>query len=276
MDYQTLIGTKTQQGSILSFVIYKKVPVTVVLEDAQALIYSLLRVREMRASAPLLLPAGAFNVALPARFLEPIALRDREGMSLIPNTGDREPFVTEAVLIESRSFDTDAITTLAAGITSGATSFDVADGSVLPDTPFPLTVDDEQMLVTAVSSDTLTVTRGFNGTTAAAHSSGAVADAQIMAGVPCKVSIFNERYEFDARAEEARTYDHVFFRRPLPLSASNPTNFMTERYPHMVRVACLAGAADFMKDKEEYDKQYSRLVDLITAANAEADKARAT
>ncbi len=49
----------------------------------------------------------------------------------------------------------------------------------------------------------------------------------------------------------------------LPLlSASNQTNFLTNRYPNLMRVACLCAAADFMKDSEEYQKQFSRLTQI--------------
>ncbi len=57
-------------------------------------------------------------------------------------------------------------------LTDVATSFDVTDGSVLPATgTFRLKCEDEIMLVTARSSNTLTVTRGQEGTTAVAHDS---------------------------------------------------------------------------------------------------------
>jgi len=58
-------------------------------------------------------------------------------------------------------------------VTDVATSFDVVDGSVLPTSgDFRLNCEDELMLCTARSSNTLTVTRGIEGTTAAAHGSG--------------------------------------------------------------------------------------------------------
>lgn len=47
-------------------------------------------------------------------------------------------------------------------------------------TYYVIQVDDEQMLVTARSTNTLTVTRGFNGTTAATHSNGATVYPMVM------------------------------------------------------------------------------------------------
>src|SRR3989440_3385768 len=66
------------------------------------------------------------------------------------------------------------MTSLNSDIDDSQTSFDVVDASGIPNcVGFPIRIDDEQMLVTCYSGNTLTVTRGFNGTTAAAHSTGA-------------------------------------------------------------------------------------------------------
>lgn len=64
------------------------------------------------------------------------------------------------------------VTTLSAGANSGDTTITVAS-------PYPLyvnsmlAIDSERMLVTGISGSTLTVTRAQEGTSAAAHSSGA-------------------------------------------------------------------------------------------------------
>ncbi len=72
-------------------------------------------------------------------------------------------------------------TTLAAAIsTTSATSATVASGDGADKFPpdvvtynTVIRVDQEYMLVTAVSTDTLTITRGYGSTTAATHASGA-------------------------------------------------------------------------------------------------------
>jgi len=62
------------------------------------------------------------------------------------------------------------ITTLNGSILSGATSIDVLDGSVFPSAGnFHLRIEDEILVCTARSSNTLTVVRGQEGTSAAAH-----------------------------------------------------------------------------------------------------------
>jgi hypothetical protein len=65
-------------------------------------------------------------------------------------------------------------TTLSAAITSSATSLTVASDAGFPTTaPFTVTIGTEDLTVTAVSGTTWTVTRGANGTTAAAQAAGA-------------------------------------------------------------------------------------------------------
>ena len=61
--------------------------------------------------------------------------------------------------------------TLAEALDTTETGVDVSAGTAF-DVGHILKIEDEQMLVTAISSNTLTVTRGYNGTTAAIHGSG--------------------------------------------------------------------------------------------------------
>lgn len=65
-------------------------------------------------------------------------------------------------------------TTLNGAITNSATSITVTDGSVFPSAGnFRLIIDSEILLCSARSTNTLTVARGQEGTTAASHSDGA-------------------------------------------------------------------------------------------------------
>jgi hypothetical protein len=77
--------------------------------------------------------------------------------------------------------------TLASGISASDTSLTVAtgDGSKFPSTtPFRITIDNEIIEVGAVSGDTFSsLTRGVEGTTAAAHSAGAIVELRITADV---------------------------------------------------------------------------------------------
>jgi hypothetical protein len=65
--------------------------------------------------------------------------------------------------------------TLGAGIAAGDTTLTVASAASFSAIPqFRIIIDSELLLVTGVSGTTFTVARGIEGTTAAAHSSGAV------------------------------------------------------------------------------------------------------
>lgn len=67
-------------------------------------------------------------------------------------------------------FVNDARTTLNGAINNSTTSIVVTDGSVFPSLgDFRILIDSELMLVTARSGNTLTVVRGYESTTAAAH-----------------------------------------------------------------------------------------------------------
>jgi len=67
------------------------------------------------------------------------------------------------------------LTSLTAADTTTATTISVGLGSAIASTPgsYIIQIDSEQMLVTNVSGNTLAVTRGYDGTTPAAHSLGA-------------------------------------------------------------------------------------------------------
>ena len=80
----------------------------------------------------------------------------------------------------------DAISALAADITSTATSLTVTagEGAKFPSAGnFNITIEDEILTCTAISADTLTVTRAQEGTTAAAHIAGKSVELRITADV---------------------------------------------------------------------------------------------
>src|SRR5246127_5440048 len=72
MSYTSLVGDKNAAGSIARWVNYSKLDADQILQEAQSLIYSMLRVREMRAHFNFNIAPGSDRVALPAGFLDPI------------------------------------------------------------------------------------------------------------------------------------------------------------------------------------------------------------
>lgn len=82
-----------------------------------------------------------------------------------------------------------APTTLSTSITAGSTSLTVAAASGYPAAPFVIkldagTVSEEKVLVGAISGTTFsTLTRGYDGTSATSHSSGAAVEHDLAAAV---------------------------------------------------------------------------------------------
>jgi predicted outer membrane repeat protein len=69
------------------------------------------------------------------------------------------------------------IGTLTAGVSASDTTFTINANSVFPNVPFTIRIDQEQLRVNSVSGNTLTVTRGVNGTLPSAHSASAIVEA---------------------------------------------------------------------------------------------------
>lgn len=72
MNATTLLGAKTVTGSIRSWRNYAKVDSESVLTDAQNWLYSILRVREMRAAGTITVTTLDSEEALPTGFLDPV------------------------------------------------------------------------------------------------------------------------------------------------------------------------------------------------------------
>jgi len=95
-------------------------------------------------------------------------------------------------------FKNNSATTLASGIDDTQTSFDVDAGGVFPSSgQFRIIIDDEIMLCTSRSSDTLTVVRGVESSTPASHSGSApcthiVTAAALTQHVRDNVSLFGD------------------------------------------------------------------------------------
>jgi hypothetical protein len=85
------------------------------------------------------------------------------------------PMKTPVPITNPDSISYSAKTALSAGINAAVTAVPVTSTAGLPSgPPFKIRVDDEVMAVTAVAANSLTATRGADGTTAEAHLSAAV------------------------------------------------------------------------------------------------------
>lgn len=105
-------------------------------------------------------------------------------------------------MVRREQFVNDSDTTLNGAINDTTTSITVTDGSVFPSSgDFRILIDDEILLVTARSTNTLTVVRGAESTTAASHSDAAVVTAIVTADALDKafddiVGGYSDRYPY--------------------------------------------------------------------------------
>ena len=197
MTYATLTAAKTAAGSIKRWMNYSELDVDQILEEAQALIFQTLRVREMRTEfSDLTLSVGESYEALPTGFLDPIALKDKT------NNVDLE-LVTEDEMIRQRVYESD----------------------------------------------------GTLATSSAAY----------------KYAIFQERLQFEIEYDTVATLTLIGYKAPTFVSDSNSTNFLCTRYPHLLRVACMAQAADFMNNVEREQRYLTKLAAMIQQTNIESD-----
>jgi hypothetical protein len=93
-------------------------------------------------------------------------------------------------------------------------------------------------------------------------------------GVPHEFSIFGELLQFDVAANVPMVYWMIYYGAPPLLGNTAPnteTNFLTNRYPHILRAGVLAAAADFRKDDADYQRCMQRLTGLIQDAKTQDD-----
>lgn len=284
MTYSSLTGSKGTSGSIANWVSYTLLDIPPVLDEAQSLIFSLLRTREMLTERSFYMPVNGAFVALPDRFLDPIGriylssinigvrhkdsgfIQNNRNYTETSGTLGTNPFTTVAssnsvtVALASSGFAQDSVF-----YTSGATAF---NGVTISGT-FPITA-------IAASGNSFTIDISVLGTTPSGSGSGggsAVAYIcdQIVTGIPSWWGIWDEQIKFDVAFAQASLCKLQYYQSLPLLSTTNTTNFLTNRYPQLIRVATNAAAADFMKDDSEYQKAMTRLSAIVQGINVEND-----
>jgi len=90
-------------------------------------------------------------------------------------------------------------------------------------------------------------------------------------GVPHFASIFGEQLQFDVAANVSMIYWMIYYGTQPSLGPATNTNFLTNRYPHILRAGVLAAAADFRKDDADYQRCIQRLTGLVQDAKTQDD-----
>lgn len=282
MTYNTLVAPKGAAGSIANWVSYTKLDTATIVDEAQSLIYQILRVREMRQQWAFSMEVGEARVALPPRFLDPIG-------DLTDNFGGCYSHSIESEVKNGRAFDATISGTL--GI-DPFTSGSIGTSTVTANLPSHgltqesditiagsgavdgITVNGTRIVTGVIDADNFTFEGDGEAVIGNIH--GGAEDATYVAnplisGSPSRWSIWDESLQFDS-AFAVATQLRLMVYKSLPLlSLSKPTNFLTARYPVLMRKACQASAADFMKDDVEYKKSVEGLSALIQSIAAADD-----
>jgi hypothetical protein len=286
MTWSSLTGSKGSAGSIMTWVNYSKLSVDVqtILDEAQALLFTLLRTREMRTMWRFTIPINGAKIALPTGFLDPIgtmycpsidARYFHKDESFIQNirvfnevNGNlgSNPFTTTSgsnlvtVHLANHGFSQDSDF-----YTNGATAF---NGVTISGT-FPIdSITDTNNFVIDITSLGTTPSGsgagGGSGTIAYTCEILQIGSAQFWA-------IWDEFIHFDFAFDTQQTLNLLYYKSPTLLSSTNQSNWLTNRYPFLLRQACITQAADWMKEKDEYQKDMQTLTAMVQKVSEEND-----
>jgi hypothetical protein len=283
MTYTSLVADKNTAGSIARWVNYSKLDADQILQEAQALLYSMLRTREMRTHFNFDMGVGSDRVGLPAGFLDPVGkiamlgtgskieqryqnfIQRRRTYTETTGPLSPNPFTTASgsnlvtVNLPNHGFSQGSTF-----FTAGATAF---NGVTIAGT-FDVTgiVDANDFTIDITPLGATPSASGAGGGSAATY----ICD-NLVQGMPMYWGVWDETIFFDVAFSQQENCNLQFFKSLPLLAATNPTNFLTNRYPHLLRKACTAQAWDFLRNDTEYQKDVAALTALVEQANAEAD-----
>jgi hypothetical protein len=283
MSYTSLVGDKNTAGSIARWVNYSKLDADQILQEAQSLIYSMLRVREMRTHFNFDVAVGGDRVALPGGFLDPIGKIAMLGTGAkieqrYQNFIQRRRTYTETTgSLGSNPFTTTAGSTLVTvslpshGFAQGATFF-TAGAAAFNGVTVAGTFD---VVAIADANDfVIDITPLGAPPNASGPGGGAVSTYicdNLVQGMPMYWGVWDETIFFDVAFSQQTNCNLQYFKALPLLSTANPVNFLTNRYPHLLRKACTAQAWDFLRNDTEYQKDVAALTVLVEQVNAEGD-----
>jgi hypothetical protein len=95
--------------------------------------------------------------------------------------------------------------------------------------------------------------------------------SDILSGQPSCFCVFDAVINFDLKFDTASTIFVPYYRSLPLLSGSNETNFLTDRFPHLLKQACHVSSHAFMKNWTAYNSELPLLTSLIERANSESD-----
>jgi hypothetical protein len=93
-------------------------------------------------------------------------------------------------------------------------------------------------------------------------------------GTPTRYAVFDEAFNWEVLPDANYTCDLVYYKIPASLSALNPTNWLTNRYPLLLRTLCMGFAASYMKDYTEMKTQLGIADNMIDDIRVQDDLSR--
>lgn len=96
----------------------------------------------------------------------------------------------------------------------------------------------------------------------------------ILTGTPSRWTVIGTNMVFDVKATTTYIGSLAYYARPLALSLTNETNFLTVRFPGLLRDACLGFAYQHVKDTQTSDAYLALAEKAIQDANATSELAR--
>jgi hypothetical protein len=195
MNYTSLVADVTTAGSIKRLVNRTDIDSTGILTEAQAWLYSRMRVSEMRARATISVLTSQTSSAKPTGFRSPLVFR-------IPTLGIK-----------------------------------------LVNTP----VENFEMLLCPDENGLLP------------------------SGIPTRWCLIDDLIQYNTRSDRNFSATMTYYRALPALGPTNLTNFLTDRYPTLLRKVCLMFAYDEMKERTLMEGEEAAAYREIASANVEND-----
>lgn len=95
--------------------------------------------------------------------------------------------------------------------------------------------------------------------------------ADLPEGPPQRWVDIDSQMNFDHKADQAYTAKMVYYKTPTALSSSNETNFLTDRYPTLLRRACLMFGGEARKEYDLMDRNTVAALEMIDEIKGEDD-----
>lgn len=93
-------------------------------------------------------------------------------------------------------------------------------------------------------------------------------------GLPTYWADIDKKINLNTKMDQTYAGKMAYFRRPANLSSGTPTNFLTDKYPTLLRRTCLLYAAEARKEYDLYDRLEVRVINDVKDIMSEDDLAK--